>query len=76
MDVVADAFVKLVTKGGIYLLNYSTEAGFLDEIPKSVLFTVTSTALPQDFYFFRLTQPLTYFYSSVTVHYKGERRKA
>jgi hypothetical protein len=26
-------------------------------------------------YFFKLTQPLTYFYSSVTVHCKGERRK-
>ncbi len=27
-------------------------------------------------YFFKLTQPLTYLYSSVTVHCKGERRKA
>jgi hypothetical protein len=26
-------------------------------------------------YFFNLTQPLTYFYSKVTVHCKGERRK-
>ncbi len=26
-------------------------------------------------YFFKLTQPLTYVYSSVTVHRKGERRK-
>jgi hypothetical protein len=50
-----------------------------------LLFTVTSTALPWDFYFFKLTQPIMYsfkltqplmcFYSSVTVHCKGERRK-
>ncbi len=41
------------------------EAEFLDEIqakPKeisSLLFTFTSTALPWDFYFFKLSQPLT-----------------
>ncbi len=42
------------------------EAKFLDEIHtkvlelfSSLLFTVTSTALPWDFYFSRLTQPLT-----------------
>ncbi len=33
------------------------------------------TALPWDFYFFKLTQPLMYFYGSVTVHCKGERTK-
>jgi hypothetical protein len=36
---------------------------FLDEIQtkefSSLLFTVTSTALPRDFHFFQLTQPLT-----------------
>jgi hypothetical protein len=47
----------------------------------SLLFTVTSTALPWDLYFFKftqplkfffkLTQPLTYFYSSVTLKEKG-----
>ncbi len=42
------------------VVNYSAEAEFLDEIQKkSLLFTVTSTALPWDFYFFKLTQPLT-----------------
>jgi hypothetical protein len=57
------------------------EAEFLDEIQTKVLrvfllaITVSSTALPWDFCFFRLTQPLTVFYSSVTVHCKGERRK-
>ncbi len=54
---------------------------FLDEIQtkvlrvSSLLFTVTSTALPWDFYFFKLKQPLYDFNSSVTVHCKGERRK-
>ncbi len=39
-----------------------TETEFLDEIQSkvvSLLFTVTCTALPWDFYFFKLTQPLT-----------------
>ncbi len=40
----------------------------------SCLFTVTSTALPWDFYFFKLTQPPTYFYSSVIVHCKRKRK--
>jgi hypothetical protein len=39
------------------------EAEFFDEIQSwefsSLLFTVSSTALPWDFYFFKLTQPLT-----------------
>ena len=38
------------------------ETEFLDVIGtkfSSLLFTVTSTALPSDFYFFKLTQPLT-----------------
>ncbi len=34
-----------------------------------------STALPWDIYFFKLTQLLTYFYISVTVHCQIERRK-
>jgi hypothetical protein len=29
----------------------------------SLLFTVTSTALPREFYFFKFTQPLTFSYS-------------
>ncbi len=33
-----------------------------------MLFTVTSKAFPWDFYFFKLTQPLAYFYCSVAVH--------
>ncbi len=39
-----------------------TEAEILDEIQtkfSSLVFTVTSTALPWDFYLFKLTQPLT-----------------
>jgi hypothetical protein len=51
-----------------YLPNYNTvwtEAEFWDEIQSeefsSLLFTVTSTALPWDFYFFKLMQPLTVF---------------
>ncbi len=40
----------------------------------SLLFTVTSTALPWDFY--SSNSPTSFsFYNSVTVHYKGERRK-
>ncbi len=45
----------------------SPEAECLDEIQTkvkeffSLLFTVTSTALPRDFYFFKLTQPLTVY---------------
>jgi hypothetical protein len=48
------------------LLSVSPEAEFLDEIQtkpsefSSLLFTVASTALPWDFYFFKLTQPLTF----------------
>jgi hypothetical protein len=42
----------------------SPEAGFLDEIQtkdiSSLLFKVTSAALPRKFYFFKLTQPLTF----------------
>ncbi len=62
-------------------INSTSEAEFLDEIQKkseefsSLLLTLTSTALLWDFYFFKLTQPLTYFFSSVTVHCKGERKK-
>ncbi len=41
----------------------------------SLLFTVTPTALPWDFYFFKLTQPLMYFIMKVTLQCKGERRK-
>jgi hypothetical protein len=46
-------------------LEHWPEALFLDEIPTKVLrvfllvFSVTSTALSFDFYFFKLTQPLT-----------------
>jgi hypothetical protein len=46
------------------------EAEFLDEIQteksyefSSLLFTVTSTALPREFYFFKLTQRLMLSYS-------------
>ncbi len=39
-----------------------------------LLFTVTSTAFPWDLYFFKHTQPLTYFCSKVTVHCKGEEK--
>jgi hypothetical protein len=41
----------------------------------SLLFTVTFTALPWDFYFFKTHATSYSFYSSVTVHCKGERRK-
>ncbi len=37
----------------------------------SLLFTVNSTALPWDLYFFKLMHPLRYFYSWVTVKEKG-----
>ncbi len=40
----------------------------------SLLLTVTSTALPWDLYFFKVTQPLTVC-TCITVHCKGERRK-
>ncbi len=46
-------------------LNGKTEAEFLDEIQTSLKsfppfpFTVTSTTMPWDFYFFKLIQPLT-----------------
>ncbi len=47
------------------LSSTSPEAKFLDEIQteksyefSSLLFTVTSTAFPREFYFFKLTQPL------------------
>jgi hypothetical protein len=69
-----------------FLTNFTarpSETEFLDE-PKrqisqafsSFLFTVTSKALPWDFYFFKLTQPLTV--SRVQLLYsvkKGGRRK-
>jgi hypothetical protein len=48
------------------ILKTSTEAELLEEIQTKVLrvflfaiHTVTSTALPCDFYFFKFTQPLT-----------------
>ncbi len=44
-------------------LSLTPEAEFLEEIQTKVfsflLFTVTSAALPWDFYFFKLTQPHT-----------------
>jgi hypothetical protein len=55
------------------LWSTTTEAELLDKIQtkvlrefSSLLFTVTSTALPWDFYFFKRTQPLT-----VSVKKKG-----
>jgi len=47
----------------------------LDVIQTKVFRVFLLTALPGDFYFFKLTQPLMCFYSSVTVHCKGARRK-
>ncbi len=47
----------------VWLSDKSPEAEFLDEIRtkffSSLLFTITSTALLWDFYFFKHTQPLT-----------------
>jgi len=75
------------SKGRLYLW---TEVEFLDEIQtkvlkefSSLLFTVTSTALPWYFYFFKLMQPLTfffishktYFHSKVTLHCKEKGGK-
>jgi hypothetical protein len=46
-------------------VQFNLSAEFLEEIQtkvlelSSLLFTVTSTALPRDLYFFKLTQPLT-----------------
>ncbi len=57
----------------------SPAAEFLDETQTKVLrvsfilFTVTSAALLRDFYFFKLTQPLTVL--KYSVHCKGERRE-
>jgi hypothetical protein len=67
------------TLRGIYLLK-RTEAEFLDEI-HSKFFRVFLLAIHSHlysfalrFYFFKLPQPLANFYSSVTVHCKGEKR--
>ncbi len=53
------------------------EAEFLDEIQTKVLrvFLSTSTTLPWDLYFFKLTQHLKVATVQLTVHCKGERRK-
>ncbi len=60
-------------------MNFLTKSRKKSTEFSSGLFTVTSTALPWDFYFFKLTQPLmyffkvtqplSYFYSSGTVQY-------
>ncbi len=59
-----DKYLELLFLNGFPLW---TEAEFLDEIHTkksseffSLLFTVTSTYLPWDLYFFKLTQPLTF----------------
>jgi hypothetical protein len=57
------------------------EAEFLDEIQTKLLRVFLHAihsylySFALTFYFFKLTQPFTVFWSSVTVHRKGERRK-
>ncbi len=61
---------------------YTPEAAFFDEIQTKVLRVFLLVihshlySFAWDFYFFKLMQPHTIFYSSVTVHFKGERRKS
>ncbi len=55
---------------------------FLEEIQTEILrvfllafHSQLYPALPRDFYFFKITQPLTYFYCSVTVLYTVKEKR-
>jgi hypothetical protein len=67
--------------GQRFFTLYHTEAKLLDEIQKKVL-RIFLLAIHGHLYsfalrflFLKIMQPLTYFYSSFTVHCKGDKRK-